>query len=66
MLFILRQTAHGFGVALSIFGLKRLQIEERLFLRLLFPNATQFDLDFLPFSSRDGTQDVTLLVERQR
>ena len=55
MFFILRQAAHSFGVALSIFGLKRLQIEEGILLRLLFPNAAQFGLDLLPFSSRNGT-----------
>src|SRR5258708_33005406 len=64
MLFILSQAPYCFGVALSIFGFKRIQIEERIFLLLLFPNACEFGLDFLPFSSRDGTHDVALFVDQ--
>src|SRR6266581_1921429 len=63
MLFILSQAPHSFGVALSIFGFKRMQIDERIFLLLWFPNSAECGLDFLPFSSRDGTHDVALLVE---
>ena len=64
MLFILLQAAHGFRVALSICGFKSLQIEQGRFFRLLFPNAREFGLHLLPFSSRDGTEHVALLVDK--
>src|SRR5258708_10842995 len=63
MLFILSQAAYCFGVALSIFRFKRIQIDERIFLLLLLPNSAEFGLDFLAFSSRDGTHDVALFVD---
>src|SRR5260221_2526859 len=63
MLFILSQAAYCFGVALSIFRFKRLQIDERIFLLLLVPNSAEFGLDILAFSSRDGTHDVALFVD---
>ena len=63
MFFILSQTPHGFGVALSIFRFKRMQIDERIFLLLLFSNSAEFGLDFLAFSSRDGSHNVALLVD---
>src|SRR5205085_3062230 len=66
MLFILSQAPYGFGVALSIFGLKRMQIDERIFLLLLFPNSCELGLDCLPFSSRDGTHDGALFVDQAR
>src|SRR6266699_1434734 len=55
--------AYCLWVALSIFGFKCIQINERIFPLLLFPNSAEFGLDFLAFSSRDGTHDVALLVE---
>src|SRR5258708_28972006 len=62
MLFILSQAAYCFGVALSIFRFKRIQIDECIFLLLLFPNSAEFALDILSFSSRNGTHDVALFV----
>src|SRR2546430_8398629 len=63
MLFILSQAAYGFGITLSIFRFKCRQVDKCILLLLLFPNAAEFGLDVLAFSSRDGTHDITLLVD---
>ncbi len=52
MLFILSQAAYCLWVALSIFGFKCIQINERIFPLLLFPNAAEFGLDFLALRQR--------------
>ncbi len=64
MLFILHQAPYRFGIALSIFGFERIEVGQRILLLLLLPDACELGLDFLSFSSRDGTHDVALLVDQ--
>src|SRR5258708_26219491 len=64
MLFILHQAAYRFRVMLSIVGFERIEVGQRILLLLLLPDAREFALDFLSFSSRNGTQDVALLVDQ--
>ena len=63
MLFILHQAADRFRVTLSIFGFERIEVGQRILLLLLLPDACEFGLDFLSFSSRDGTQNIALLMD---
>ena len=58
MLFILHQAAYRFRVTLSIFGFERIKVGQRILLLLLLPDACEFRLDFLAFSSRNGIQDI--------
>jgi hypothetical protein len=48
MLFILSQAPYGFAIALSIFGLKRIEVGQRIFLLLLFPKSCELGLDAPP------------------
>jgi hypothetical protein len=63
MLFILSQAAYRFRIPLSIFGFKRLQIGECILFLLLPPNSAEFRLNLLSLASRDGTEDITLLMD---
>ncbi len=64
VLFILSQTADRFWVAHSVLGFEGCQVDQGLLFCRLFPNADQFDLHVAAFSSRDGVQDVALLMHQ--
>ncbi len=64
VLFILRQTAHGFRIAQRILGFEGGQAGQRLRLGRLIPDADEFGLHVTSLSSRDRTEHVTLLMEQ--
>ena len=64
MLFILRQASHRFRVALSLFGFERIEIGERIFLLLLFPDACEVSLNVFALSSRDSTHHIAQLMDQ--
>ena len=63
VLFILNQASYPFWIALAILGFEGCKLYQCLLLCRLVPDANQFGLDFLTFSSRDGTHDIALLVD---
>src|SRR5712692_8926353 len=62
VLFVLSQTADRFWIAPSVLGFESCQVDQRLLLCLLVPNANEFDLHVAALASRNGVQDVALLV----
>ena len=63
-LFFLCQTAHGFWIALAVFGFEGRQLYQCFLLCRLLPNASEFSLNISALSSRDGIQDIALLVQQ--
>src|SRR6266571_3424202 len=64
MLFILSQAPYRFGITLSVFGFKRLQVGECILLLLLFPDTNKFSLNFFSLASGYGTHDIALLMHQ--
>ncbi len=64
VLFVLRQTSYCFWIALSVLGFEGRQLGQRLLFAGLLPDANEFDLHIAALASRDGVQDVALLVHQ--
>ncbi len=64
LLFFLSQTSHGFWIALAIFSFEGRQLRQCLLFCWLIPDADEFGLDAATLSSRDGIEDVALLVHQ--
>ena len=64
MLFIFREAADGFGIALLVFGLEGGQVEQGAFPVLLFPDACQFGSDLLLLALGNGIHHIALFVNQ--
>ena len=62
LLFFLSQTSHRFWIALALLGFEGRQLDQCLLFGWLIPDADEFSLDVAPLSSRDGIEDVALLM----
>ena len=64
MLFILRQASHGFWITQRVLGFESRQLDQRLRLGGLLPDANQFGLDIAPLSFRDGGEHIALFMHQ--
>ena len=62
VLFILNEASHRLWIALSVLGFEGRQLCQGLLLTRLLPDANEFGLHIAPLSSRDGAQDIALLM----
>ena len=58
VLFVLGQASHRFWVAQRVLGFESSQLDQRLLLCRLLPDAHQFGLDRSSLSPRDGIEDI--------
>ena len=63
MLFILHQAPYGFRIALSIFGFERIEVDQRILLLLLLPDAVEFCCHLLALAMRNSVHHVALFVD---
>src|SRR5258706_3695900 len=63
MLFILCQASYGVRVALSIFGFECIEVDQRILLLLLLPDACEFGLNVFALSSRNSTHHIAQLMD---
>jgi len=63
-LFILRQAANRFWIALSVLGFEGGQLGQCLLLGRLLPDANEFGLHVATLSSGDGIEDVALFMHQ--
>ncbi len=64
LLFFLRQTSHGFWIALAIFGFEGGQLGHCLLFIRLIPDANKFGLDISTLPPGDGIQDIALFMQQ--
>ena len=62
VLFILSQTSYCLWIALSVLGFEGCQLDHCLLLCWLLPDANEFGLHIASLSSRDGVEDIALLM----
>ncbi len=62
--FVLDQTSHRFGIALSILRFEGAQLSQGLLFCRLLPDANQFSLNLSSLSSGDGSEDIALFVHQ--
>jgi len=62
VLFILNEASHRLWIALSVLGFEGCQLGQGLLLTRLLPDANEFGLHIASLSSRDGVEDIALLM----
>ena len=62
--FFLCQTAHGFWIALALFGFAGHELDHGLLFCRLVPDAHEFGLDHATLAARNSVEDVALLMQQ--
>jgi len=62
VLFVLNQASHRFGIAHSVLGFERGQLDRRLLFCWVLPDTNQFSLHLPSLSSGDGGEHIALFM----
>src|SRR6266852_9511691 len=64
LFFLFSQASHRFGIAFAVFGFEGCQLDNSLLFAALLPDRHELGGNLTAFASRDGSEDIALLMDQ--